>query len=112
MTYTGVSSDRSNGLLMWSTSLPALALVFDLAGSRALGLLQQCVPRVLARCRLAEGLQRLPGRPAHLLRHLHLNGDQQIAGGPVGAPHALAADPEGPAVRRAGRDAHADRRAP
>ena len=53
---------------------------------------------------LAERLQRLPGLVVELLRHLHLDGDEQVAVGAVLAPDALAADPEGAAVRGASRD--------
>src|SRR6185369_10100691 len=79
---------------------------------RLLRPLQQLFPRVLTRGRVAEAVQRFPGRPGQLLRHLDGDGDQQVPVGPVRAPHTLAAHPERAAVRGPGRDADADRGTP
>src|ERR1022692_1378718 len=66
---------------------------------------QQVFPRIGVPDRFPERLQRLARLVAQLLRHLHLHGDQQVAYGAVLAPDALAANPEGPAVRGACRNA-------
>src|SRR5215469_252867 len=70
----------------------------------------------LARVRPGGGLAQLLDGAARLavqvLRHHHLDGDEQAAGGPVLPAHALAGDAEGPSVRGARRDAHRYRRAP
>src|ERR1022692_4631307 len=70
---------------------------------------QQIFPRIGVAGRFPERLQRLARLVAQLLRHLHLHGDQQVAHGAVLAPDALAANPEGPAIRGACRNADVHR---
>src|ERR1700743_2502510 len=77
--------------------------------SRAPGPLQESFPGVLSRGGLAQVLQRLTALVADVLRHDHLDGDQQVAVGSVGPPDTLAPHPEGAAVRGAARDLDRDR---
>src|SRR3954452_6048915 len=56
-----------------------------------------------------ETLQRVPCFPRDTIRHLHVDGDDQVAGWPVLAGDALAPGPQLATARGAGRDAHGDR---
>src|SRR6266568_5980919 len=73
--------------------------------------LQQLIPWVVATKSLLELLERIGSLAVDLLWHHDLHGDEQVTVGSVGAACALAADPQGAPIRRAGRDAHRDRHA-
>src|SRR5215469_10904490 len=103
MTYTGVSSVSSNWLVMSSPSGGQHRL--------AVSVLQQVRPRIGACGRVAERLQRIPRLVVQFVRDLDVHGDEHVAERAVLTPDALAADPEGAAIRRPGRNPQADRHA-
>src|SRR3954447_4166855 len=59
---------------------------------------EQLSPRVARADGLAVRRQGLPGLLVERLGHDHLDGDEQVTPAAVPLAHALAADPEGPAV--------------
>src|SRR5258705_3933404 len=96
----------SYGLVMSSPSRPVHRFSFFLAGLRFLGPEEEFLPRVLAGRGLAQVFQRLAALRADVLRHHHLDRDEQVTVGAVRSPAALTPHAERAAVRRIRRDPH------